>query len=98
MQFSTSVATFARFSDPPAVDVYWLYEWLYFSNAMRDTTSLTGIYRMSPATVCDVLDPDFIREIRDREVIHWQKLIATAEIVFRLAANGWNSEEIFAAG
>jgi hypothetical protein len=46
------------------------------------------------AMVFDILEPGFVRQLRESEDIHWQKLIATAEIVFRLCSNGWRLADL----
>lgn len=49
--FSTAPASFCRLVKPPAFNQNWLWEFLYFNFPIGETSILTGVKKVEPATI-----------------------------------------------
>ena len=52
--FSTSISTFCRLKQLPAISRKWLYEFMYFNYAVGSTTVLEDVFRISAASVVEI--------------------------------------------
>jgi asparagine synthetase B (glutamine-hydrolysing) len=83
--FSTSVGTFPRFSSPPRMNISWLYEYLYFSFAVRRTTMWQNVERILPATIIayDLQNRKFTQHRYGRFYVKADKLLEGDEAAER---------------